>query len=296
MRALIFSDNPGPGSQTISYIRGKMEADVVVPVEIKEKIVSYGAGKIYAFKGPLDSGNVSKKLSEIFKSGYDYLFIDSTILGREVAGYLTATEGQMCVAEITSFETTGQIVKTKRYFYGGKSVLEEESSSRIFTVAPGIADAKATDAKSPVEEVDLTAPTLNVEKTEAKTSTGVDITAAKIIVSVGRGLGKKDGLKQLEPLTKALGAEFAGSRPVCSDLQWLGEERWVGISGKKVSPKVYLAMGISGQIQHIAGIRGSKYIIAVNKDKSAPIFEECDYGIVGDLYQVASKILASLTQ
>jgi electron transfer flavoprotein alpha subunit len=273
-----------------------MEADVAVPSEIKEKMVSYGAGKVYALKGPMDSGNVSKKVSELFKSGYDFLFIDSTILGREVAGYLTMAEGQKCVAEITSFEATGQTVRTRRYFYGGKSVLEEESSSKIFTVAPGIAEAKTVDAKSPVEEVELAAPTVSVEKTEAKSSTGVDITAAKIIVSVGRGLGKKDGLKQLEPLTKALGAEFAGSRPVCSDLQWLGEERWVGISGKKVSPKVYLAMGISGQIQHIAGIRGSKYIIAVNKDKSAPIFEECDYGIVGDLYQVASKILASLSK
>lgn len=294
MKALIFSDSAGQGTQTVSYMRGKMEVDLVVPADIKDKFTSYGAGKIYSLSGVMDSGNVGTKLSEIFKSGYDYVFVDSTILGREIAGHLTMILGQKCVAEITSLDQDGEKVKTRRYFYGGKTVLEEESNTRIFTVAPGIAEASAVDSKSPVEEVSLPDPSVKTEKTEPKTSTGVDIASAKMIVSVGRGLGKKEGLEQIEPLTKVLGAEFAGSRPVCLDYQWLSEERWVGISGKKVTPKVYLALGISGQIQHIAGIRGSKIIIAVNKDKSAPIFEECDYGIVGDMFQIVPKLVAAL--
>ncbi|MHB1709068.1 MAG: electron transfer flavoprotein subunit alpha/FixB family protein [Thermoplasmataceae archaeon] len=294
MKALLFSDSVAQGNQTVTYLRGKMDVDMAVPSELKEKFASSGSGKIYSLTGTLNSGNVGEKLSELFKAGYDYAFVDSTILGREVAGYLTIALGSKCVAEINSFDVAEGKARTRRYFYGGKTVLEEESSAKLFTVAPGISEASAAGTKPSMEEIALTDSPVKVEKTENKASTGVDISSAKILVSVGRGLGKKEGLQQLEPLVRALGAEFAGSRPVCLDYQWLGEDRWVGISGKKVSPKVYLALGISGQIQHIAGIRGSKVIMAINKDKSAPIFEECDYGIVGDMYQVVPKILALL--
>ena len=294
MKALLFSDSVAQGNQTATYLRGKMDVDMAVPSELKEKFASSGSGKIYSLTGTLNSGNVGEKLSEIFQVGYDYAFVDSTILGREVAGYLAIALGSRCVAEINSFDVTEGKARTRRYFYGGKTVLEEESSAKLFTVAPGISEASAAGTKPSMEEVALQETPVKVEKTENKASTGVDISSAKILVSVGRGLGKKEGLQQLEPLVRALGAEFAGSRPVCLDYQWLGEDRWVGISGKKVSPKVYIALGISGQIQHIAGIRGSKVIMAINKDKSAPIFEECDYGIVGDMYQVVPKLLALL--
>ena len=96
------------------------------------------------------------------------------------------------------------------------------------------------------------------------------------------------------PLVEALHAEISGSRPVCLDYKWLSEDKQVGLSGKKVRPDFYIALGISGQIQHIAGIRGSKTIIAINKDKSAPIFEECDYGIVGDLFTVVPELVEKL--
>ena len=294
MKALLFSDSVAQGNQTATYLRGKMDVDIAVPSELKEKFASSGSGKIYSLTGTLNAGNVGEKISEIFQTGYDYAFVDSTILGREVAGYLAIALGSKCVAEINSFEIAEGKARTRRYFYGGKTVLEEESSAKLFTVAPGISEASAAGTKPSMEEVALRETPVKVEKTENKASTGVDISSAKILVSVGRGLGKKEGLQQLEPLVRALGAEFAGSRPVCLDYQWLGEDRWVGISGKKVSPKVYLALGISGQIQHIAGIRGSKVIMAINKDKSAPIFEECDYGIVGDMYRVVPKILALL--
>lgn len=294
MKALLFSDSVAQGNQTATYLRGKMDVDMAVPSELKEKFASSGSGKIYSLTGTLNAGNVGEKISEIFRVGYDYAFVDSTILGREVAGYMAIALGSKCVAEINNFDVSDGKVKTRRYFYGGKTVLEEESSAKLFTVAPGISEASAAGTKPSTEEVALQESPMKVEKTENKASTGVDISSAKILVSVGRGLGKKEGLQQLEPLVRALGAEFAGSRPVCLDYQWLGEDRWVGISGKKVSPKVYIALGISGQIQHIAGIRGSKVIMAINKDKSAPIFEECDYGIVGDMYQVIPKILALL--
>ncbi len=117
----------------------------------------------------------------------------------------------------------------------------------------------------------------------------VDLSAAEIIVSVGRGIGDQDKLKIIEELARTLGAELAASRPIC-DNGWLPMERQVGSSGQTVSPKVYFAVGISGAIQHLVGMKGSKTIVAINKDENAPIFEAADYGIVGDLFEVVPAL------
>jgi electron transfer flavoprotein alpha subunit len=122
---------------------------------------------------------------------------------------------------------------------------------------------------------------------------GVDLTAASVIVSVGRGIKEKENLPVVEALAKALGAELAASRPIC-DNGWLPMERQVGSSGQSVSPKVYIAIGISGAIQHLVGMKGSKSIVAINKDENAPIFEVADYGVVGDLFAVVPALTAAV--
>lgn len=117
----------------------------------------------------------------------------------------------------------------------------------------------------------------------------VDLSAAPVIVSVGRGIGEQENIAIVEELAKALGAELAASRPIC-DNGWLPMERQVGSSGQTVSPKLYLAVGISGAIQHLVGMKGSKAVIAINKDENAPIFEVADYGVVGDLFEVVPAL------
>ena len=121
----------------------------------------------------------------------------------------------------------------------------------------------------------------------------VDLTSAEIIVSVGRGIKEKDNIPIVEELAKALGAELAASRPIC-DNGWLPMERQVGSSGQTVAPKMYLAVGISGAIQHLVGMKGAKTIVAINKDANAPIFEVADYGIVGDLFEVVPALVAEV--
>jgi electron transfer flavoprotein alpha subunit len=118
----------------------------------------------------------------------------------------------------------------------------------------------------------------------------VDLTTAEIIVSVGRGIKEKENIPIVEELAKALGAELAASRPIC-DAGWLPMERQVGSSGQTVAPKVYMAIGISGAIQHLVGMKGAKTIVAINKDANAPIFEVADYGIVGDLFEVVPALV-----
>ena len=121
----------------------------------------------------------------------------------------------------------------------------------------------------------------------------VDLTAAARIVSVGRGIGEKEKIGVVEDLARAFGAELAASRPIC-DAGWVPMERQVGSSGQTVSPQLYVAVGISGAIQHLVGMKGSKTVVAINKDKDAPIFETADYGIVGDLFEVVPALVEEL--
>jgi electron transfer flavoprotein alpha subunit len=121
----------------------------------------------------------------------------------------------------------------------------------------------------------------------------VDLSAASLIVSVGRGIKEEANIPIVQELATALGAELAASRPIC-DNGWLPMERQVGSSGQTVSPKVYIAVGISGAIQHLVGMKGSKAVIAINKDENAPIFEVADYGIVGDLFEVVPALTAAV--
>ena len=121
----------------------------------------------------------------------------------------------------------------------------------------------------------------------------VDLSAAEIIVSLGRGIKEAENIPLVQKLADALGGELAASRPIC-DAGWLPMERQVGSSGQTVAPKLYLAVGISGAIQHLVGMKGSRTVVAINKDPNAPIFEIADYGIVGDLFQVVPELTAAV--
>jgi len=159
------------------------------------------------------------------------------------------------------------------------------------------AEAVKKGAGAPVREmaaaVDPAAIRQKAEAPFREAKQAVDLTQAERIVSVGRGIKGAEHIAVAQQLAAALGAELAASRPIC-DAGWLPMERQIGSSGQTVSPKLYLALGISGAIQHVVGMKGARTIVAVNKDADAPIFEVADYGIVGDLFEVVPAMIAAL--
>ena len=153
------------------------------------------------------------------------------------------------------------------------------------------------DGKAPVNaaKLELKAEDIRTKPLELfkEAKAAVDLTQAPLIVAVGRGIKAPENIVQAEALAKALGAEIAASRPIC-DEGWLPLERQIGSSGQTVAPKLYLALGISGAIQHVVGMKGSRTIVAVNKDQNAPIFEIADYGVVADIFEIMPALTEAL--
>jgi electron transfer flavoprotein alpha subunit len=217
---------------------------------------------------------------------------------RDFAPKLAARFGQTLISDVISYHLDGGAPVFARQLFQGKLNADFRPTGAgpyFASIQAGAYRAESLEAGSaPVEKF---APQLEASQIRStphepfrESARAVDLTAAEIIVSVGRGIKEKDNIHVVEALAQALGAELAASRPIC-DNGWLPMERQVGSSGQTVSPKVYVAVGISGAIQHLVGMKGSKTIVAINKDANAPIFEVADYGIVGDLFEVVPALV-----
>lgn len=217
---------------------------------------------------------------------------------RDFAPKLATRFDQVLISDAIGFRVESSGPVFVRQLFQGKlnaDVKPGGAAPHFASIQAGAFRADQLEAGS--AQVENFAPSLDVSAIRAKpmepfreSARAVDLTAADIIVSVGRGIKEKENIPIVEELAKALGAELAASRPIC-DSGWLPMERQVGSSGQTVSPKVYMAVGISGAIQHLVGMKGAKTIVAINKDSNAPIFEVADYGIVGDLFEVVPALV-----
>jgi electron transfer flavoprotein alpha subunit len=219
---------------------------------------------------------------------------------RDYAPKLSTRFGKALISDVVDVKTEGGSVTFVRQLFQGKlsADVRPASDPQFVSIQAGaFRAAEPTTANAPVEKF---AVKLNSSEIRSKpeqpfreAQRSVDLGAAEMIVSVGRGIKEKDNLPVVEALAAALGAELAASRPIC-DNGWLPMERQVGSSGQTVSPKVYFAVGISGAIQHLVGMKGAKTVVAINKDENAPIFETADYGIVGDLFEVVPALVEEI--
>ena len=215
---------------------------------------------------------------------------------RDFAPKLATRLGSVLVSDVVKLQADGTAVR--QHFQGklNSDYRFTGTGPRLLSIQAGAYRAESVPAGTPAVEpfaVDAVVARAVSEAPFRESSRAVDLTAAEIIVSVGRGIQDKENLILVEELAAALGAELAASRPIC-DNGWLPMERQVGSSGQTVAPKLYLAVGISGAIQHLVGMKGAKSIIAINKDPNAPIFEVADYGIVGDLFEVVPALTEAI--
>jgi electron transfer flavoprotein alpha subunit len=231
------------------------------------------------------------------------VLLPHTYQTRDFAPRLAARLGKALVTDCVAIRMENDAPVLSRSMFQGKlvgDVAPGGEAPHLATVQIGAyrADAiRAGSAPPPVRTVEVSVDAAAVrqqpEEPFKEAKQAVDLTQAERIVSVGRGIKAQEHIALVERLAAALGAEVSASRPIC-DNGWLPMDRQIGSSGQTVAPKLYLAIGISGAIQHLVGMKGSKTIVAINKDAEAPIFEVADYGIVGDLFEVVPAIIAEL--
>jgi electron transfer flavoprotein alpha subunit len=194
----------------------------------------------------------------------------------------------------TGVTVDGEELTVKRTVYGGIAEDTVTVSGPVVLVLDGGPVPAGTGTVSPIEEVAATALPMTVVISKPSEFEHADLGAAARVVGIGRGLKTKDDLVLINSLAGAADAEIACSRPLAEGLDWLGRDRYIGCSGWNLSPEVYFAIGISGQLQHMVGVRGAKTIVAINSDPNAPVFAEADYGLVGDLYQLVPAVIEAL--
>lgn len=230
-------------------------------------------------------------------AGATVLLVGGTLRGKHVAAYVAAKLNSGMSTDAKSLKIEGGKLLSTRLLYAGLALCEEELTlPAVITIPPRtFLPPKAAAKAGAIETVNAEADgRVAISDVTRASSSGVDISAATKLVSVGRGFRKKEDLKLAEDMASAFKAELACSRPVSEEEHWLPIDHYVGISGHTVKPELYVAVGISGQVQHVVGARESKVIVAVNNDENAPIFEAADYGIVGDLYEVLPLLAAAV--
>ena len=277
-----------PGNPILEHIHGKLPR------------------KVYAIDHPLLHAYTADgytaacaQLIEHVKPAY--VVFPHTYQVRDFAPALATRFQQVLISDVTGIETSNGAPTFIRQLLQGKlnATYRHTGSGPCFlSVQAGAFRADAPEAGTTVIEPflpKLEAAQIRVQPGEPFRASAqtVDLASAQILVSVGRGIKEEANIAIVQELATALGAELAASRPIC-DAGWLPMDRQVGSSGQTVAPKVYVAIGISGAIQHLVGMKGSQCIVAINKDENAPIFEVADYGIVGDLFEIVPALTAAV--
>ncbi|MAE95501.1 MAG: electron transfer flavoprotein subunit alpha [Deltaproteobacteria bacterium] len=266
-----------------------------------ESFAKKGGGTVYvADDASLANYNVdgysAAIRAAIDASGADTVLISNTPTGWDVAPRIAAALDAAFVSDVFNFEDGAYI---RRVFNGKLDARVKVAGDKaVVTVQPGALPAfeGSTDGSTETLAVDTSGARAKFVETKVAEAKGVDLTKADVIISGGRGVGDPEKFTEvIQPLAEALGGAMGASRPVV-DAGWLPHEYQVGSSGQVVTPKLYVACGISGAIQHLVGMKGSNFIIAINKDPDAPIFEVAQLGVVADLFEVVPALTAALAE
>jgi len=269
---------------------------VVVGSEINNlnEIAKYGVNKLAHLKNDELKNYSASAYSEALnnftnETGADVLIFSNTAMGKDLAPRVAVKLDAGCLMDCIKLDSSNELTAT-RPIYAGKALMDVKLNTdiKIICIRPNVFKAETSNNSGETEVTvkEISSPNLSSKVTDFKKAEGkLDVAEADIIVSGGRGIKGPENFHLIEELADALGAAVGASRAVV-DAGWRPHREQVGQTGKTVSPTLYVACGISGAIQHLAGMSSSKYIVAINKDKDAPIFNVADYGIAGDIFEV----------
>jgi electron transfer flavoprotein alpha subunit len=291
----------------LSSEEGDTIAAVLTGCEVRElagELIAHGADKVYVADDPIlktyhPEAHKTVLLQIVETVNPFAVYFGHTAIGRDLAPLLSAALKAGQISDVTAIERIGETIVFTRPIYAGKAFekLSFVSEPWVATIRPNNISASEPDSGRQGEIVDVASPGPSlrsiIRDIVKKTSGKVDLAEAKIIVSGGRGVKSSDGFKPLEELAAVLGGAVGASRGAC-DAGYCHYSLQIGQTGKVVTPEIYIACGISGAIQHLAGMSRSRIIIAINKDPEAPIFKIADYGIVGDLFEVVPLLTEEL--
>jgi electron transfer flavoprotein alpha subunit len=269
---------------------------------LEEQLGKYGASKVIACKSELldlyQAEGYAKVLADVIADqGASIIIMGATLMGKDLAPRVATRLNAALATDCISVDASNGDLKIVRPMYAGKvrATIRLKADVKLLTVRPNVYLAEENPVTAELVNFATDPGDLKTKVTEvaAGSKNKLDVTEADIIVSGGRGLKGSDNFHLITDLANKLGAAQGASRAAV-DAGWRPYEEQVGQTGKTVSPSLYIAVGISGAIQHLAGMSSSKYIVAINKDPEAPIFKIADYGVVGDLFEVVPKMIEML--
>jgi electron transfer flavoprotein alpha subunit len=309
MRALVIAehDHAAVRGSTLNTIAAALKLGVPVTVLVagadcqgaaKSAAAVAGVGKVIVAEGPQYKDHLAESLAKLVVSiagGYSHILAPATSFGKNVTPRIAALLDVAQISDIIAVNSTDTFV---RPIYAGNAMATVQSKDKVkvITVRTTGFDAVAASGGSAAIEpvaVQADAGLSSLVGRDLTKSDRPELTAAKIIVSGGRAMGSAENFKVLEPLADRLNAAMGASRAAV-DAGYAPNDWQVGQTGKIVAPELYIACGISGAIQHLAGMKDSRVIVAINKDEEAPIFQVADYGIVGDLFQIVPELTKEL--
>ena len=302
---IVVAGDPAIGTliETARALGGEVTAAVVGPRAVADTIAAGGVDKVVWF------GEPGQAPVEAFASAVADAVEASpgTVLGasrpgdRVLLGAVAARLQAAVLTEASSVSADDDDLVVTRTIFGGIAVETAVVAGPVALVLDGgpvpttdAADGAAAGSVAPVTEVAATPLGMTVVETNASAFDEVDLGAADRVVGIGRGLKAQGDLAMIEALAEASKAEVGCSRPVAEGLNWLSKDRYIGVSGQHIAPDLYFAIGISGQLQHMVGVRGATTIVAINSDQNALVFEDADYCLIGDLYQIVPALTEAL--
>lgn len=297
---IVVAGDPAIGNliEAARSLGGRVTAAVVGPRAVADTVAGGGVDKVLWFGEPGEAPveAYARAVADAIEATPDVVFGAGRASDRVLLGAVAARLQAPVLTSPSSVSAEGDSLVVTRSTFAGIAEETVTVAGPVVVILDGgpIPGANVASDSTPVEEVAAVTLGMTVVETHAADFEQVDLGAAPRVVGIGRGLKAPGDLAMVEALANASRSEVACSRPLAEGLDWLHKDRYIGVSGQHIAPQVYFAIGISGQLQHMVGVRGAKTIVAINSDPKALVFKEADYCLVGDLYSIVPAVTDAL--